>query len=596
MPSSPSFSDGAATADAPTAWPAVHREAIAHRLAGRYPRMLEVLRTHLMANQDDALAWALLAHACMLTGRAAQAEPPLKRALALAPRDEGVLRAAVAVLLMQGCMTEAERVARALADRNPGDPDNQLTLAQVLDTQGRLDEAWERVNHVLSVAPGHAEGLAQGATIALRRNDAAVAAVMLDQALERAPDLFVAQALRARLRPEIKGRGAARPVKRPKTPKTPPTETLPTGTLPAQADHLPQSNLPQSNLIGFLMYPTKPNFVEVNALAEACHRQGLSVIYMSYKNCRVEAGRVKGYVYDHGKWVAGDSVFPWVIDNAPPKSDAHRAVYRELRKRAFLTFHRPGGKDVMLPLLAGDPRSAGFAIPSEELSVDGLRRALDTYGQAVVKPYSSNRGRNVYRIARAGTDTFLLECDQERTVLDEAGLHRLLADRSAGPYMLQPYIRSVDEEGRPFDIRVPVFRGQNGVWGIPRVYARCGAGSITSNLATGGSAYDAAPFLSRLYGEKAGAEIAAKVERAALTITEVMQENYNFMIDALGCDFGIADGEIYLFEVNSYPGIKGCLENAVARKVDFYRFLLRRASLHQGSAFVNKSDLFKKWL
>src|SRR5690606_3303821 len=56
---------------------------------------------------------------------------------------------------------------------------------------------------------------------------------------------------------------------------------------------------------------------------------------------------------------------------------------------------------------------------------------------------------------------------------------------------------------------------------------------------------------------------------AALGIALHLQEAYPFHIDALGLDFGVADSKPLLFEVNGYPGIKGCLESATDLKSDY---------------------------
>ena len=181
-------------------WSAECREAIAHRLAGRYPRMLEVLRPHLMANQDDALAWALLSLACMLGDLPNHADPALSRALALAPDGEEVLRTAVRVRLTQRRVAQAEQMARALIERDAQSPDNQLVLSEVLAARGQLDEAWSWIERARAARPGHVETLLQGAAVAAQRNEAALAIPMIEKATARMPELAGGWMLLAKIR------------------------------------------------------------------------------------------------------------------------------------------------------------------------------------------------------------------------------------------------------------------------------------------------------------------------------------------------------------------------------------------------------------
>src|SRR5690606_32058549 len=135
-------------------------------------------------------------------------------------------------------------------------------------------------------------------------------------------------------------------------------------------------------------------------------------------------------------------------------------------------------------------------------------------------------------------------------------LQAFVEQRSAGHWMLQKYVASTKANGRAYDIRVPLFRSFGGTWQAARIYARLGAGDIISSLAAGGSNHDAHAFLSDLYGEKTANNLVETLEHASKQIAEVLQRSYPFLIDALGCDFGIESGKPYLFEVNSYPGMK----------------------------------------
>ncbi len=331
-------------------------------------------------------------------------------------------------------------------------------------------------------------------------------------------------------------------------------------------------------LIGLLSYPKSPvRFMEAKALAQAAWAKGITVLYLSYQDFVEQEGRVKGYLYDGQKWQQGYAALPAVIDNAPANTGAQRQILDSLKGRTRLLCHRLGGKAVTLDILQKDSQTAGLMIEAANLNVLDLTRMLDLYGSLVLKPYRSNRGKQVYQISKLDADVYQLDSDTDSQKLSVHGLEDFCRGKSAQAWMIQRYISSRSAEQKPFDIRVPVFRAKSGKWAVARNYARVGAGALTSNLATGGSSYEAVDFLAQLYGKKTAQKIEKNLAQAALKIAHVLQKHYGFEIDALGCDFGIQDGKLFLFEVNSYPGLKGCLDSAVALKTDFYGYVLSQA-------------------
>lgn len=360
--------------------------------------------------------------------------------------------------------------------------------------------------------------------------------------------------------------------------------------LPASGGSMPVDT--QRASVGLLMYPVSPKgFREVEAYAAKGESKGLSVIYLSYRNQHVEPDGLAGYRYERGTWVQGIYPLPSVIDNAPPRNAKERAWFERLSGFAYLTCHKLGGKNVTLPILANDKRSAPFVIESAELGPASVRRFLDEYGVAVIKPVRSNRGRNVFLLRGTKEGNVEVVGGETREVLRAPEFDEFLGARKASLWLVQRYVPSVDSSGNAFDIRVALFRSDQGRWRVARAYARQGANGVTSNLATGGVALDAASFLDTLYPSQQAREISAQLEDAALAIAEVLQEQYPFLIDALGCDFGVAKGEIYLFEVNSYPGMKGCLDAATDAKVEFHQTLLLKSRSFPAGSFLNSKSL-----
>ncbi|WP_273729209.1 YheC/YheD family protein [Brucella gallinifaecis] len=340
--------------------------------------------------------------------------------------------------------------------------------------------------------------------------------------------------------------------------------------------------------LGFLMYPESPKgFTEIKMLAEKSALQGLRVFYMSYKTAKITDGKINGFAFANGRWEKAEFDIPAIIDNAPPRKSPEAFLFNNLAETSFLTCHKLGGKRTTLAFLQGDPVTRQWLIPSQTLNAENIEQALNTDGKVIIKPYRSNRGRGVYLLQRDDNGSVSIRTNQSVTKLDSNAFQSFVASRANSRWMLQKYIASVDEKGRAFDIRVPVFRADGGQWRTARIYSRLGSGDITSNLATGGSSHDALAFLCAIYGAEIAKQLVEQLEGAARQIAESLQRHYPFIIDALGCDFGIVDGQAYLFEVNSYPGIKGCLESAVEHKANFYKTISRSLSKEGDGGAVN---------
>ena len=332
---------------------------------------------------------------------------------------------------------------------------------------------------------------------------------------------------------------------------------------------LPQPKPADPRAFAFLYQPQTPRgYREINAIARKAVERGLKPFYASYGTADVRDGAMSGFAFVDGRWEPALFAVPPIIFNSPARRPAEFQLLRELGARSFVTCQDLGGKKKTLAILERDPLARCWLIPSLPVTAKNIRDVLASDGKAILKPFRSNRGRDILLLTRLGDGTIALTSDETREVLDDAGLEAFAASHGEGRWMVQKYIASRDGEGRPFDIRVPVFRSAGGEWRIARIYARCGIDGLTSNLARGGSAHDATEFLQALYGDKATG-IIEMMRVAALKIAATLQDAYPFQIDALGLDFGIADGMPHLFEANGFPGIKGCFDSAVELKADY---------------------------
>lgn len=70
----------------------------------------------------------------------------------------------------------------------------------------------------------------------------------------------------------------------------------------------------------------------------------MSVFYASYKDARIENGKLNGYAFRGGRWVNADFDIPAIIENAPPRKPMENSLFAELSAITFLTCHKLGGK------------------------------------------------------------------------------------------------------------------------------------------------------------------------------------------------------------------------------------------------------------
>lgn len=341
--------------------------------------------------------------------------------------------------------------------------------------------------------------------------------------------------------------------------------------------------------VGLLMYPISPKkFLEANAIARESISRGLSIAYFSYKSINLTNNLLSGYVYQDGKWVKAICHIPPIIDNAPARNKTEEAILGYLSSLSFTLCQKLGGKKVITDLLEKNALTRPNLIPSVALSMKNLDTFLEKNKQVILKPHRGQRGRHIQLIEKESSGHYLIKTNKNQLKLSHEEMRQFIDQKANNTWWLQQYIHSKDSENKAFDIRVPLFRATHGEWQIAKIYARQGAGEITSNLATGGKVQNAVDFLRTQFPAQQAEAITHKMADIAYHIAEVLQNHYDFTIDALGCDFGLDQGNIYLFEVNAYPGIKGCLNEAAVAKSEYYKYLSVMAN--QSRTIINNSQ------
>lgn len=326
--------------------------------------------------------------------------------------------------------------------------------------------------------------------------------------------------------------------------------------------------------VGLLMYPASPkNFPEANSIAREATARGLSIAYFSYKTTNSTDKIFSGYVYHNEKWTKSSCYIPPIVDNAPPRNKDQEEILNHISSLSFTLCQKLGGKKVTADILSQNATIRKNLIPSEKLSMKNVDYMIEKYNKVILKPHRGQRGNNILLIEKINSKNYLVKTNHQSQQLYQEKMCKFIEEKEESAWWLQPYICSKNVNNKAFDIRIPLFRAEQGEWRIAKSYVRQGAGEVTSNLATGGKVQDAHDFLVANFSAGQATQILHDLENLAYSVVDTLQSHYDFTIDALGCDFGIERDKIYLFEVNAYPGIKGCLDEAAVAKAEYYTFL-----------------------
>ncbi|REE82674.1 glutathione synthase/RimK-type ligase-like ATP-grasp enzyme [Paenibacillus taihuensis] len=313
-------------------------------------------------------------------------------------------------------------------------------------------------------------------------------------------------------------------------------------------------------------------------LSSLSHSLGLLVYFFCATSVPYAANRLlRGYQLRGGEWQAGSFPLPdLVYDRALPKSSDHYALtiealneLKRLKPYTLLNGSLPG-KLYVYSVLSGNakiaphvPRSIGYS------GTHSLELAASQHADGIfMKPSAGAQGRGAFRLIRAGDGWQIDGRDRRNRPLSHAftGLRSAsswIGRFTAGaPYVIQPCLKLIDEDGCPFDVRSLVQKDGFGRWTFTGAAVRTGeSGSVTSNLHGGGTAANAEDALAGRFGEEAAARMLQLIRRISECAAEVLEQHFGRLAE-LGIDFGIEqDGRIWLLEANSRPGRQSFEDN-----------------------------------
>ncbi len=286
--------------------------------------------------------------------------------------------------------------------------------------------------------------------------------------------------------------------------------------------------------------------------------------------------KINAHVYRDGKWVDEVREYPDVIDNGDKflNSTLDKPMLVHTPHTGYLVANKKNISD----WIEADPVLRKYMIPYFEIKNgrDAVERIDKSTAPLFFKPTHGSLGQGIMMVSRLSDGNYELTEDKSRKVLTLQELNELMKKTLTKPYIAQRYIKSCLSSGMPFDVRIHVRRDKTTQWHIVKIYARVSlANALTSNLATGGSMMDGKTLLRLHLGKDLGDRTYNRIVELGKIIPERLQRTFrghNF--NALGIDLGIeADGSIFLFEINDYPGSQYFMLEAASYAIDYAKTL-----------------------
>ncbi|MCG1210243.1 YheC/YheD family protein [Staphylococcus epidermidis] len=329
------------------------------------------------------------------------------------------------------------------------------------------------------------------------------------------------------------------------------------------------------NTVGMLRTSNKPRIL-ARTVAYICQYNKINFFYFSPEDVDIRNKKINAQVFKHGKWVRKIVDYPDIVDNEPMKI-SNKKIYSSLKEISIFTTNPLGGKNKVFNLLKQSKLFDDVLIPYKLVkNIDDILPFLNSYPKILLKPVFSNQGRNIVAIMRKENKYQLINDNFIKDYKYEELIKHINQNYLNPAHICQPFIESKTKEGYPFDVRLHVRKNTHGQWEKVKIYPRIGIGrNITSNISQGGAISPIVPFLKTNFKNN-WLEIKNKLELLCKTFPSRFESLYNYPLDALGIDLGIDyNGNISLFEVNTYPGQQFFYAEDAEVRVDYFKYLLK---------------------
>lgn len=296
------------------------------------------------------------------------------------------------------------------------------------------------------------------------------------------------------------------------------------------------------------------------ALASNAALKHVRFFYFTPSDVNYEEKTIEGTYHNGTEWKKKTFHYPdYIYDRMLFRGKKKYApLYEEFAHIPFNNEKPTGGsisKSQMYERIEGDGRFTDYIIPYVQVeTVDDIVGQLHKYNRIICKENEGSLGLSVYSMEKKD-DLYVIQIQKEQQTYDEAQFRQVLQQEiidTKGSFVVQPFIRSVTNEGNPFDIRAHLMKNHRGEWAIARIYPRIGArSSVVSNLHLGGSTCDLKMFLNRHITLENPSAFQKQLETFAVSFAKAIEKQFDFHYSELGLDIAIDEQEkMWLFEAN----------------------------------------------
>lgn len=270
---------------------------------------------------------------------------------------------------------------------------------------------------------------------------------------------------------------------------------------------------------------------------------------------------IRGYLYRNGVWSKKTAAYPEInldIGFYPPSSLRKASLVKGCKQLRF-TAYGLGNKCKIQSHLVKSPLLKPLLLPTEQVKTEQqFADFLKKYGSVMLKPINGWGGKGIIKVTM-DKDRFKVEQNYVKPKsmpLSRLGPFLRGVLRNGGRHLVQKWIDIRNHDGNVFDIRALLQKNGEGIWKITGTAVREGKrGVITSNIKSGGSAYDVKAYLKKQFGDEKGEELAKSIAEVSEHIPPFLEKSYKSRLSELGIDLAVdTSGRLWLLEVNIKPG------------------------------------------
>lgn len=205
-------------------------------------------------------------------------------------------------------------------------------------------------------------------------------------------------------------------------------------------------------------------------------------------------------------------------------------------------------------------REFGRFVPeTKSLSLDNLKKMLNTYQMLYLKPIYGKAGIGFIKIERKDKKYLLTyqnsKMTQRKTIYNLNSLWKNIISLIASKnYIIQRGIQLNEYHGYPFDIRILVQKNGEGTWKVSGIGARvAGAKSITTHVPRGGYIETPIKVFNYSFGKYAK-DWEEAISKLSIAIAKHIEKRSEKNLGEISLDLGIdKENNLWFFEANSKP-------------------------------------------